>query len=341
MTEVGSFTSYGDYEGVACLVGGSNTINGTVFEDVNGNGAYNSGTDNPEAEVTVTLYRDADNNGSYETLVDSTTSAGDGTYSFEVALTGDFKVVVNQGTLPSPPTPTLSTPDEYEISFNGYGNTSSGNDFGYVTDGSIGNFIWLDLDGDGVQDKGEPGIPGIVVELDDGSCTPGTPGNPPTPGTCPTVTTDAAGLYSFPGLEAGSYQVNVLTSMSALGLSQTYDPDEGPGTCSTCNDNDAGISLAQGQVYDTGHFGYAGSASIGDFVWDDASNDGVYDASETGLGGVTVDLTWFGVDGVEGGGDDVLSPPAATAPAVTTSPGCRPAILRSISTRAAPPPAMS
>ena len=57
-----------------------------------------------------------------------------------------------------------------------YGNTDSDNDFGYVTDGSIGNYIWLDLNGDGVQDKGEPGIPGILVELQDGVCAPGTVG---------------------------------------------------------------------------------------------------------------------------------------------------------------------
>ena len=43
VTKIGDFPSYGDYEAVACLVAGSNTIEGTVFEDVNGNGVYNSG----------------------------------------------------------------------------------------------------------------------------------------------------------------------------------------------------------------------------------------------------------------------------------------------------------
>ncbi len=300
VTLIGAFTSYGDYEAVACLTGGSNKIEGTAFEDVNANGAWNPGTDSPTANVTVSLYRDSTGDGNYDTLVDTTTSATDGSYSFEVALSGDFKVVV--GTMPAP---TLSTPGDYEITFTDFGNTSSGNDFGYVTSGSIGNYIWLDLDRQGDQDAGEPGIPGIVVELQDGSCTPGTPGNPPTAGTCTTVTTDEDGLYSFPGLNLGTYTVNVLSDMSAYGLTQTYDPDEGAGTCSTCNGNDADINLAQGQVYNTADLGYRGSASIGDFVWDDAGNDGGYDVGEAGLSGVTVNLTWYGPDGTAGGGDDV------------------------------------
>ena len=30
---------------------------------------------------------------------------------------------------------------------------------------NIGNFIWDDLDSDGIQDVGEPGLPGITVQL--------------------------------------------------------------------------------------------------------------------------------------------------------------------------------
>ena len=30
---------------------------------------------------------------------------------------------------------------------------------------SVGDFVWLDLDADGVQDTGEPGIDGVTVNL--------------------------------------------------------------------------------------------------------------------------------------------------------------------------------
>lgn len=38
-------------------------------------------------------------------------------------------------------------------------------DFGFGAKGSIGDFVWLDEDGDGMQDIGEPGVPGVRLEL--------------------------------------------------------------------------------------------------------------------------------------------------------------------------------
>ena len=62
--------------------------------------------------------------------------------------------------------------------------------------GSIGDFVWQDLDGDGVQDPNEPGLPGVTVVLL--SCN-GT--------MVRSTTTDANGQYAFSGLPAGSYRV--------------------------------------------------------------------------------------------------------------------------------------
>lgn len=44
------------------------------------------------------------------------------------------------------------------------GNTTAV-DVGVVSVANLGDFVWHDLDGDGVQDAGEPGLPGIAVEL--------------------------------------------------------------------------------------------------------------------------------------------------------------------------------
>ena len=38
-------------------------------------------------------------------------------------------------------------------------------DFGYTGIGSIGDRIWYDLDADGVQDAGEPGLANVTVNL--------------------------------------------------------------------------------------------------------------------------------------------------------------------------------
>lgn len=46
------------------------------------------------------------------------------------------------------------------------------------------------------------------------------------------------------------------------------------------------------------------SGTIGDFVWNDRDQDGVQDAGEPGIQGVTVNLLWAGPDGIFGNGDD-------------------------------------
>ena len=39
-------------------------------------------------------------------------------------------------------------------------------DFGYAGEAEIGDFVWLDVDGDGVQDAAEPGVAGVDGDLD-------------------------------------------------------------------------------------------------------------------------------------------------------------------------------
>jgi len=66
--------------------------------------------------------------------------------------------------------------------------------------GKIGNFVWRDLDANGQQDIGEPGVAGVVVTLTlpDGSTL--------------TQTTNATGAYCFEDLAAGNYKVTFAIS---------------------------------------------------------------------------------------------------------------------------------
>lgn len=61
----------------------------------------------------------------------------------------------------------------------------------------VGDTVWFDSDGDGVQDAGEPGIPGVVVHLVDSAGA-----------ILATATTDADGHYTI-GVEAGTWTVEV------------------------------------------------------------------------------------------------------------------------------------
>jgi len=63
---------------------------------------------------------------------------------------------------------------------------------------SLGNFVWNDLDKDGIQDAGEPGIKGVVVNLLDASGAKVL-----------STTTDTKGFYQFTGLSAGLYSAEI------------------------------------------------------------------------------------------------------------------------------------
>ena len=81
--------------------------------------------------------------------------------------------------------------------------------------GRIAGVIWFDRDGDGVRETGEEGIPGMAVFLDDDGDGELDPGEPFT-------STGAAGVYAFDGLAEGSYTVT-----QALGVGWT-NTDPGP-----------------------------------------------------------------------------------------------------------------
>ena len=139
---------------------------------------------------------------------------------------------------------------------------------------TIGDFVWRDLNGDGVQDAGETGIAGVTVELVDGS------GN-----VVATTTTDASGLYLFEDVIPGTYTVRVdASTLPADATIATFDLD-GLATL-----HEASVTVAAREQRLDVDFGYQAPASIGDRVWLDTNGDGVQDAGETGIAGVTVEL---------------------------------------------------
>src|SRR5690606_37188539 len=71
--------------------------------------------------------------------------------------------------------------------------------FGTPIPGSISGTVFDNANGNGIQDGGEAGIPNITVTITGPSGTF-------------TVTTDANGNYTQPGLDSGSYTVNVDTN---------------------------------------------------------------------------------------------------------------------------------
>jgi hypothetical protein len=169
-------------------------------------------------------------------------------------------------------------------------------DFGY-TSSAIGDTVWQDNNGNGLQDAGEPGIQNVVVQLWQDTNNDGTADTQ-----VGTTTTDANGHYYFTGLPGGDYEVRVAASNFSSGgplyqFTQTYDPDQ-PIPCSGggCDnqgellDTTAAYGLPLGQIDYSIDFGYRPLGRIGDTLWIDTDNDGVRDAGESGIPNVDVNL---------------------------------------------------
>ena len=76
-------------------------------------------------------------------------------------------------------------------------------DAGYYESAFIGDYVWEDTDGDGIQDPNEPGYNGATVDLYDNATCSGTPVASTTTG----ATGPEDGFYSFTDLFAGDYCV--------------------------------------------------------------------------------------------------------------------------------------
>lgn len=192
---------------------------------------------------------------------------------------------------------------------------------------SLGDFVWVDTNDNGIQDDGPTGMNGVFVRL----FTPGVDGFPGTPDDIPlasTITSNspggAPGWYLFPGLAPGNYFV-------AITRPPNFDIAQRDTTADT-NDSDSdplGIShvvtLGVNELNPTVDFGLVATAfgAAGNYVWFDRNSDGVQNEPVTsGINGVTVHLYLDDGDGIaEPGGDDLLSATTVTADDVFTRPG--------------------
>ena len=159
----------------------------------------------------------------------------------------------------------------------------------------LGNFVWNDLNANGIQDPGEPGIRGVTVKL----LTAGADGNFGTADDviAQTQTTDATGMYMFSGLTPGvGYRV-MFNNPDTVGpdaymFSPRYAPTgtlpaQNPATDSNADPNPGvnfGMSetviLAPGEYNQTIDAGLFRKGSIHVFGFLDEDGDGIQDPNE-------------------------------------------------------------
>ena len=252
-------------------------------------------------------------------------------------LENDFNIATSVGDTHTSGTFTLTNngePNAVDSNIVGSDNADNGDDnngnmtvdFGFYPVVSIGSLIWNDTNRDGIQTAGEPGIPGAIVTLLDGSGTPVAG--------VPSQTTGADGLYYFDNLPEGDYRVQVETpgDYSPTINQNTFNNDD--------SENDSNIASSVGHVHTSGtftlannsepngvnsniassddadngddnngnmtvDFGFYPVVSIGSIVWDDFNRDGLQTAGELGIAGVTITL-------LDGSGNPVTGVPSQT-----------------------------
>ncbi|MDA1052496.1 MAG: tandem-95 repeat protein [Planctomycetota bacterium] len=292
------------------------TIGDFVWHDVDGDGVQDVGEPGI-AGATVNLL-----NGDNFNFIANTTTDANGMYLFPGLNTGNYTIEfvlpagfdaftnLNAGvddTTDSDANPvteranvTLGATDDLTI------------DAGFYKFGSIGDFVWHDLDGNGLQDPGEPGLAGVEVELRDATNTSKIGSS---------VFTDANGLYQFTGLPPGEFYTRfyrpvgkaftpvVDFNMNAMELK---DSDAHP-VGLPAQFGDAHVVFLQSGANETAiDAGFVDSASVGDYVWHDLNGNGLQDGGEPGLAGVPIELRDSATDTLIAGpipsGDGISTP---------------------------------
>ncbi|MEZ4866881.1 MAG: SdrD B-like domain-containing protein [Caldilineaceae bacterium] len=187
---------------------------------------------------------------------------------------------------------TLTAGDEPTNDGDSDSSTNRTVDFGYYRGVTVGDFVWFDWNGNGLQDRDEAGVPDIPVQLLNADGAP----------TGLTMLTNAEGRYRFTDLPAGAYAVAFDLSRLPEGALVTtpdvddnrhdeVDSDATRATGQTAQtpflqDGDSDLTLDMGIFY---------PMSLGNRVWADMgfaaeTNNGLLDVDERGIASVVVTL---------------------------------------------------
>ena len=229
---------------------------GVVFDDANSNGQQDFGEPGLSG-ATITL-------GSYPPIVTGGNGLITGTFTFRVTLAGFYTLHET-----NPAGYRSTTPDDVIIQIalgNGYyvefGDTNN------LQTASIYGIAFDDLNGDGVQNAGEPGLPGVVISVTVGA-------------NVLTATTQSYGQYNY-GLETGTAGWHTVSEQ---------DPAR-PGYRSTTPDEiNIDVELGNSYVVSFGDTANNSFSTIMGTVFRDDSGDGVQDPSEPGMAGVLLSLS--------------------------------------------------
>ncbi|WP_162341677.1 SdrD B-like domain-containing protein [Paenibacillus paridis] len=276
-----------------------------VWHDRNRDGIQNEDESDGINGVVVKLYKDSPTG----TPIAVTTTANDttgkpGYYSFKELLEGDYYVQFvlptdyektkaesgdNDGT-DSNATDGTHTTAKIEIG-EAAGWIDASIDLGLIAKGEIGNYVWLDLNRDGIQNENEAqGINGIEVRLFKDNAS----GTPFAVTTTANDKTGKAGYYLFENLREGDYYVQFVLPVDYEKTTAGKGSDEALDSNTT---DTLGITSvitighAAGWIDHSIDLGLIAKGKIGNYVWFDSNTNGKQDeADNRGMNDVWVKL---------------------------------------------------
>jgi protocatechuate 3,4-dioxygenase beta subunit len=198
------------------------TLSGTVANDTNANGVLDA-TDARLGGVTVALQPAAGG------VAATTISAADGTYSFSGLASNMYTVTVG-----SSPGLNNETPASVTVALSA---DRSDVNILFVIPGLIGGRVVSDLNGNGIAEPTEPGLPGVSLDLNRLN-----PLGQPT--LIATVVTGTDGTFFFPIQPAGTYTV---VAHPAAGAVATGANAGSSGTATVLDANNIRVILNVGQ----------------------------------------------------------------------------------------------
>ena len=243
-----------------------NAIGGIKFEDLNANGVRDPGEPGL-AGFTISLTPSSPGAPPLQTVVTDES----GHFLFSNVAPGSFVLseTLRQGF--SLTVPALNSIPVTLVS----GGSSIANEFGNfrgVLTGTITGTKFLDANANGVRDAGETGLPGVTITRTSSINDPA--------GASLSVVTDAQGNFTFANVPFGNFTLNETVP---AGFAQTAPP--APGTIL------AAINFANRTSSDNLFGNRALSGTVGGVNFNDVNGNGVRDAGEPGLAGVTIRVT--------------------------------------------------
>jgi protocatechuate 3,4-dioxygenase beta subunit/methionine-rich copper-binding protein CopC len=239
--------NYGDFQTV--------TLSGETYNDLNGNGANDPGEPGLQG-WTINLLNAAG------AIKATTTTDANGNYEFDNIGPGGYYITE----APQSGWKLTSFPAIYPVK-TASGQNVPGMDFGNFQLVSFEGTVYKDINGNGTQDPGEPGLTGWTVNLEDAS------GN-----VLATTTSDASGNYKFQDVANGTF---IVAQVVQSGWIQTQ-PAMPPSFWT--------ITTTSGTNSTAVNFGNSQPGSFTGTAYNDLNGDGTRQPGEPALANWTVDL---------------------------------------------------